>query len=109
MMGLALFAGAMAAAATAFVLGMLLLFKAVLWLVLLPFRLLFWTLALPLLLVKLVIGIVGGVLLFALLAVGSVLALVGFFVAILIPLLPLALMFFVIWALVRLMKRPAAA
>ena len=107
MMGLALFAGAMTAAATLLVVGMFLLMKAVLWLVLLPFRLLFLALALPLILINVVVGIVGGVLLLTFLAIGGVL--VAILLAVVAPLLPLAFLVLVTWALVRLMKRPAAA
>ena len=107
MMGLALFAGAMTAAATLLVVNLFLLMKAVLWLVLLPFRLLFLALALPLLLINVVVGIVGGVLLATFLAIGGVL--VAILLAVVAPLLPLALLVLGTWALFRLMKRPAAA
>ena len=83
--------------------------RAILWLVFLPFRLIFWLLAIPFFLLKLVFVSV-----FALvfgLATLIILPFVAFglFVGIVVPLLPLALIGFGIWTLVRQSRRPVAA
>jgi len=87
----------------------LLVLRLLLWIVLLPFKLLFWALALPLALLKAallaVVAVVGGV---VVIVGGLALALTAA-VALVVPLLPLAFLVLVTWALVRLMKRPAHA
>ncbi|MBA2604982.1 MAG: hypothetical protein H0U94_15465 [Acidobacteria bacterium] len=76
--------------------------KVLLWVVLLPFRLLFWAVAgllfLPFLLLK---ALIGGLLMLLALPFLILGALAAALVAILIPLLPLLLLFGLIWFLVR--------
>ena len=76
--------------------------KALLWIVLLPFRLLFWAVAgllfIPFLLLK---ALIGGLFMLLALPVLILAALVAALVAILVPLLPLLLLFGLIWFLVR--------
>ena len=74
--------------------------RAAIWVVLLPFRLLFGVLTLPWLLVKTIVLGAG--------ALVAVVAAVGLVVALLVPLLPLVFIGVVTWAIVRLMRRPAA-
>ena len=95
-------------AACAGAVALVMLAKAILWLVLLPFRLLFGLLfgilLLPLLLLKFVVFAVGGVLLLivgpivAMALIGAVLAAV---VGLAIPLLPLLCIAFVVWVVFR--------
>lgn len=77
--------------------------RAVFWVVLLPFRLLFLVLTLPLLLMFVLaavgVAIVGGL----------ILAAAGLIAALVVPLLPIALAVALVWALVRLSKRPVSA
>lgn len=89
---------------------LIMVIKAILWLVLLPFRVLFVVLGgllfLPLLLLKLVIGallfvVVGPVLVLAFAA-----AAIAALVALAVPLLPLLCIAFVVWVVMR-SSRPA--
>ena len=108
MAGWVIVMGMLVAGMTAFVLALWLFLRVVLWIVLLPFKLLFLAVAIPLFFVKLVVGFIAFLLLCAL-ALGSVLALAGLFLALLVPLLPFVILAFAIWALVRITKRPVAA
>lgn len=80
--------------------------RVLLWLVLLPFRLLFLLLLVPFLILK---ALIGG----ALFVIGPLLAIVGIAaglllaVALSIPLLPLFLIAFVVWVVMRSARRPA--
>jgi hypothetical protein len=108
MAGWVILMGMLVAGMTAFVLALWLFLRVVLWIVLLPFKVLFLAVAIPLFFVKLVVGFIA-FLLFFVLAFGSLIALAGIFVAVLVPLLPFAILAFAIWALVRITKRPIAA
>jgi hypothetical protein len=79
------------------------------WLLFLPFRLLFWAAALPFILLKIVLVSIAAVLFGAVMAIG--IAAVGFaiLIAVIAPLLPLAIFVGLIWAVARLAHRPAAA
>jgi len=83
--------------------------RLVFWLLFLPFKLLFWLLSVPFLVIKFLLWPVAGLLLLVGLAAGAVLLGVSLAVALAVPLVPLAALVFVIWALLRLMRRPAAA
>ncbi|HEX5214430.1 MAG TPA: hypothetical protein VFV98_03150 [Vicinamibacterales bacterium] len=105
MWGLAIF-GAMAMAGLFFMLAVVVLIvKIAISLIVLPFRLVFW---LPMLLVKVVLGVVGAVLLGTGLAVGGVLLAIGIIVAVLVPLLPFAIVAGLIWLVYRA-TRPQVA
>jgi hypothetical protein len=75
---------------------------ALLWLVLLPFRLVFFAFKLA------VLTVVGG-LGVAFLAVAGAVVAVGLLLAVLAPLLPIALVVGVIWLVVRSSRRPVRA
>ena len=75
-----------------------LILKIAMWLIILPFRLVFW---LPILLVKLVVGTIGALLLAVGLAVGGVLLAIGIVVAVLLPLLPFAIIGGLLWMVYR--------
>ena len=106
-------------------LGMLLLFgllvvglvggvlKLVFWALFLPFRLALKLLALPFLALGLLLKLLFGLLLLPLFLVLGVVAVAGFaFVAVLgllVPILPLIVAGLVVWGLVKLFSRPAAA
>jgi hypothetical protein len=77
--------------------------RAVLWLLFLPFRLLGLLITLPFFLVGAVIFVVGGLLLAVM---GVVLASV--MAALAVPAVPIALLIFLVWALTRASRRPAA-
>jgi len=87
--------------------------KLVFWLLFLPFRLALKLLALPFLALGLLLKLLFGVLLLPLFLVGGVLALAAFgivaVVGLLVPVLPLIVAGLVVWGLVRLFSRPAAA
>lgn len=85
------------------------LFWFVLWLIWLPFRLLFWAVALPLALLKIAIVPVVALLFGSVMAIGIFAVGFAILVAILAPLLPLAIVVGLIWAIARLARRPAAA
>lgn len=88
-----------------------LLLQAALWFVLLPFRLLGWILVAPFLLLKVILGAVFSIL-FVLPAVilgGLAVAFVALVATVVVPLLPLALIALVIWTLLKVGTRPAAA
>ena len=85
-----------------------LLLRAVLWVVLLPFKLIGLALLLPLALLKLVLVAVVGVIALALLIAGAA-AIVGVGLAVVAPLLPIALVFGLFWLVVRAGRRPMAA
>jgi hypothetical protein len=80
--------------------GVLLLLKAILWLLILPFRLIGWLLMLPFLLLKAVFAGITLAFVIGLLTILGVAALVAFTVAALIPLLPLLLVGLVVWLIV---------
>jgi hypothetical protein len=71
---------------------MALLVKALVWLVLLPFRLLFALVLVPIVIAKAVIGLIAGVGAVGLLAVAG-------FLLVLVPLVPLLLIGWIVWAL----------
>jgi hypothetical protein len=96
------------AVAIAVSIGVLLL-QALFWLVTLPFRLLFWAISVPLFLLKALVLMVGTVLAGGVLIIGGLALAVTLLVAVALPLLPLAFVVFVTWALVRMMRRPVAA
>jgi hypothetical protein len=96
------------AVAIAVSIGVLLL-QARFWLVTLPFRLLFWAISVPLFLLKALVLMVGTVLAGGVLIIGGLALAVTLLVAVALPLLPLAFVVFVTWALVRMMRRPVAA
>jgi hypothetical protein len=87
--------------------------KLVFWLLFLPFRLALKLLALPFLALGLLLKLLFGVLLLPLFLVCGVLALAAFgivaVVGLLVPVLPLIVAGLVVWGLVRLFSRPAAA
>jgi hypothetical protein len=83
-------------------------FHAIVWLVLLPFRLLGAILTLPFLLLKVLLAIVVGVVAFGL-ALGGIVLVAALTTALVAPILPLLLVVGLTWAVVRLMRRPAAA
>ena len=89
------------------------LLKLVFWLLLLPFRLALKLLALPFMALGLLLKLVFVVLLLPLFLVLGVLALVGFglvaLLGLLVPILPLILAGLVVWGLVKVFSRPAAA
>ena len=90
----------LALVATAAVVGSL--FRAALWILFLPFRVVGWLLFLPLLLLKVVVAIVGAVLTPIVAVVAAVLAalVAGLFV----PLLPVLVIAFFVWLLVRMLR-----
>lgn len=96
------------AVAIAVSIGVLLL-QALFWLVTLPFRLLFWAISVPLFLLKALVLMVGAVLAGSALIIGGLALAVTLLVAVVLPLLPLAFVVFVTWAIVRMMRRPVAA
>jgi hypothetical protein len=89
------------------------LLKMVFWLLFLPFRLALKLLTLPFLALGLLLKLVFGVLLLPLFLVLGLLALAGLglvaVLGLLAPLLPLILAGLVVWGLVKLFSRPAAA
>jgi hypothetical protein len=89
------------------------LLKLVFWLVFLPFRLAIKLLALPFIALGLLLKLAVGVFLLPLFLVLGVVALVGVglvaVLGLLVPILPLVLAGLVVWALVKLVSRPAAA
>lgn len=85
---------------------MLVVLKALVWLVLLPFRLIGWMLLLPLLLFKAVLGGLVGVAIVPFVAAAGLVALA---VAVVLPLLPLLLLAAVVWGVFAVLSRPAAA
>jgi hypothetical protein len=89
-------AGVLAVSAVAALVG------ALVWLVLLPFRLVFFVVKLA------VLGLAGG-LGIAALVIAGVLVAAGLLLAVLAPLLPLALVVGLIWMLFRSSRRPARA
>jgi hypothetical protein len=101
-----LVAGALIVAVLGLVFSLL---KFAFWLLFLPVRLAFKLLALPFLLLKwLLVGVVG---LFAvpILLVIAVVGGIALVVSLLAPLLPFALVAFLVWALFRMARRPATA
>ena len=83
--------------------------KAIVWIVMLPFRIIVGLVLLPLMLLKLVLG---GLLLLVfgpVIAIALVLGLVGFVLAAVTPLLPLLLIGFIVWLVVRGTGGPAPA
>lgn len=90
----------LAFAALAFA-GFLLLVKVVVWLVVLPFRLLWWLLLLPFLLLKAIVAGISLAFVVGLLAIAGLIALVAVTVAVFLPLLPVALIAFGVWLVVR--------
>jgi len=77
------------------------------WVVTLPFRALFWLIALPFLLVKVALLIVGAAALAVGLVVSGAALTLGVLAAVLVPLAPIALLVFAVWAIARLLRRPA--
>ena len=87
-----------------------LILRATLWLVLLPLRLVFAIIALPLLLLKVLIFSIVAVVFLALIAAGGALVmagLVGFLLAVVLPLVPILLVGTVVWLVVKMVRRPA--
>jgi hypothetical protein len=89
------------------------LLKLVFWLLFLPFRLALKLLALPFLALGLLLKLLFGVLLLPLFLVLGVMALAGFGIVavlgLLLPVLPLIVAGLVVWGLVKIFSRPAAA
>jgi len=86
------------------------LLKFVFWIVFLPVRLLFKLLTLPFLLIKWTFLGLFGLLLAPLALILVVVGLLSVVAALVAPLLPLLVLAFIVWALVRLFKgRPAVA
>lgn len=88
------------------------LLKLIFWLVFLPFRLVFKLLALPFIALGLLLKVLVGVVLLPLFLGLGVVAVVGVgliaVLGLLVPILPLVLAGLVVWALVKLVSRPAA-
>jgi hypothetical protein len=82
------------------------------WLVFLPLRLAAKLIMLPVIALGFLFKIIFGVLLLPVVAVGGIVALLGFglvaVLGILVPLLPVVLAGLVVWGLVKLFSRPAA-
>ena len=89
------------------------LLKLTFWLLFLPLRLALKLLALPFMALGLLLKLVFGVLLLPLFMVLGVIAFVGFglvaLVGLLVPVLPLIIAGLVVWGLVKIFSRPAAA
>jgi hypothetical protein len=89
------------------------LLKLAFWVLFLPFRLALKLLALPFLALGLLLKLLFGVLLLPLFLVLGAVAIVGFglvaVLGLLVPLLPLIVAGLVVWGLVKLLSRPAAA
>jgi hypothetical protein len=89
------------------------LLKLVFWLLFLPFRLALKLLMLPVLALGLLLKVLFGVLLLPLFLVLGLLALLGVglvaVLGVLVPVLPLILAGLLVWGLVKLFSRPAAA
>jgi hypothetical protein len=86
--------------------------KMLFWLVFLPLRLAAKLIMLPVIALGFLFKIIFGVLLLPVVAVGGIVALLGFglvaVLGILVPLLPVVLAGLVVWGLVKLFSRPAA-
>lgn len=89
------------------------LLKLVFWLVFLPIRLAFKLLTLPFIALGWLLKLIFGVLLLPLFLVLGVIAIAGVGIVavlgLLVPILPLIVAGFVVWGLVKLFSRPAAA
>lgn len=87
--------------------------KLAFWLVLLPFRLAIGLIMLPVIAVGFLFKLALGALLLPVIGVVGVLAVVALGIAavaaVIVPLLPLAVGMLVVWGLVKLLSRPAAA
>jgi hypothetical protein len=86
-------------------------FRMAFWMVLLPVRLLFGVLIVPFWIARMLLKVVFGALMLpVLLVVGGLLtmaALIAAFVAIVTPMLPLLIVGFLIWVVIRSLRRPA--
>ena len=82
--------------------------KMVFWVAFLPFRLLFGVLTLPFLLLRLILGVIAGLIGGVVLLVGAVVFVVVALATILAPLLPIAFVVLVTWAIVKLLSRPSS-
>lgn len=89
--------------------AILALLKLVFWIVFLPIRLAFRLLTLPFLLIKWTIGGLFGLLLIPLALLAGLALVVALISALVVPLLPFLFVAFAIWAVAKLVMRPAVA
>ena len=85
------------------------LIKLAVWLVLLPFRALFAILFLPLLLIKALVSGLFMLVAVPVLAIAGVVAALALAAALLVPALPIVLIAFLVWFVIRATQRPAVA